>query len=265
MGVKMLQYENILFEKEEGIAVLKINRPEKLNSLNTKALQELEAALNVIDKDSEISVVILTGSGDRAFIAGADIAEMKDKNEEEGRKFAELGHRITAKIEAMGKPVIAAVNGYALGGGCEMAIACDIIIASENAVFGQPEVSLGICPGWGATQRLARWIGIGRAKELIYTGNRIDAKEAEKIGLVNKVVPLEKLMSAAREIANKIASNAPLAVKYAKQAINEGVTQGASTGFKLEAELFGRCFATEDQKEGMGAYLEKRRAKFKGR
>ncbi|MEM2925825.1 MAG: enoyl-CoA hydratase-related protein [Halobacteria archaeon] len=260
-----MQFENILIEKEEGIAILKINRPEKLNSLNSKALQELEAALDLIERDSESKVVILTGSGERAFIAGADIAEMKDKNEIEARKFAELGHRITAKLEAMGKPVIAAVNGYALGGGCEIAIACDIIIASENAIFGQPEVSLGICPGWGATQRLARWIGIGKAKELIYTGNRIDAREAERIGLVNKVVPLEKLMQVAREIGNKIASNAPLAVKYAKEAINEGVYKSITSGFKLEVELFGKCFAAEDQKEGMLAYLQRRKAQFKGR
>jgi enoyl-CoA hydratase len=267
MGIKMFEskmFENIIFERENGIAILKINRPEKLNSLNSKALLELDAALDMIDKDSEIKAVILTGSGDRAFIAGADIAEMKDKSEEEGKKFAEMGHRITAKLEAMRKPVIAAVNGYALGGGCELAIACDIIIASENAVFGQPEVTLGICPGWGATQRLARWIRIGKAKELIYTGDRIDANEAEKLGLVNKVVPLEKLMIAAREIANKIASNAPLAVRYAKQAINEGMIN-ASSGFKLEVELFGKCFATEDQKEGMSAYLQKRKAHFKGK
>ncbi len=261
----MSQFENILVEKEAGIAILKINRPKALNALNSKVMQELEAAIDMIGNDSETRVMILTGGGDRAFIAGADIAEMKDKDEEQGREFAELGQRITGKIEGMDKPVIAAVNGYALGGGCEIAIACDIIIASENAVFGQPEVSLGICPAWGATQRLPRWIGIGKAKELIYTGGRIDAREAERTGLVNKVVPLDRLMQEAKDIASKIAGNGPIAVGFAKRTANEGQLKGAEAGLELEVELFGKCFTTEDQKEGMTAFLQKRKAEYKGR
>ncbi len=258
-------FKNILVEKEAGIAIIEINRPEERNALNLETIAELEKALDAASADSEVRVVILTGAGEKAFASGGDLRELKEMTAIEGRKFAELGHRITRKIEEMEKPVIAAVNGYALGGGCEVAIACDIIIASENAKFGHPEVSIGISPGWGTTQRLPRWVGVARAKEIIFTSDMIDAAEARRMGLINRVVPKGELMKYAREMANKIASKAPVAIKYSKAAIHEGIIEESLKGLAYEIVLFSRCFETEDQKEGMRAFLEKRKPEFKGK
>lgn len=253
--------ENVCVEKQNNIAILKFNRPEVLNALNSEVLVELDEKLEIIKNDKEIYVIIITGSG-KAFVAGADISEMRDKTPDEARQFADLGIKVFRKIELMEKPVIAAVNGFALGGGCELAMSCDIRIASEKAKFGQPEVGLGITPGFAGTQRLSRLVGIAKAKELIFTADLIKSEEAEKIGLVNKVVKHEDLMSEAISMANKIISNAQLAVRYAKTSINRGNETDIETGMEVEKQLFALCFATEDQKEGMTAFLEKRKANF---
>lgn len=259
-----MSYDNLLLKKQDNIAILSFNRPKVLNALNTSVLQELETAINDIEKDEDIYVLIITGEG-KAFVAGADISEMKDKTAEEGRKFGDLGSSVFRKIELMEKPVIAAVNGFALGGGCELSMSCDIRIAGEKAKFGQPEVGLGITPGFAGTQRLARLVGTAKAKELILTANMINAKEAEKIGLVNKVVSQEEVINEALEMAKKIASNGQIAVKYSKAAINRGINCDIDTGNEIEKDLFGLCFATEDQKEGMSAFLEKRKPEFKNK
>ncbi|AKN29570.1 crotonase [Clostridium carboxidivorans P7] len=257
-------YENVVLEKQGHIATLSFNRPRVLNALNSNVLNELDKVLNEIEEDKDIYVVIITGYG-KAFVAGADILEMKDKTPEESRKFAELGLKVFRKIELMEKPIIAAVNGFALGGGCELAMSCDIRIASEKAKFGQPEVGLGIIPGFAGTQRLSRLIGIGKAKELIFTSNLINAVEAEKLGLVNKVVEHDHLMLEAISLAENIVSKAQLAVRYSKTSINRGIESDIETGMSIEKDLFGLCFATEDQKEGMSAFLEKREANFKNK
>ncbi|SHJ59237.1 short-chain-enoyl-CoA hydratase [Paramaledivibacter caminithermalis] len=257
-----MDYKNLLIKKQDDVAILSFNRPKVLNALNTDVLIELEQAIEEIKEDETIDVLIITGEG-KAFVAGADISEMRDKTAEEGRNFGELGARIFRKIELMEKPVIAAVNGFALGGGCELAMSCDIRIAGEKAKFGQPEVGLGITPGFAGTQRLPRLVGLAKAKELIFTGDIIDAKEAEKIGLVNKVVSGEELMDEALKMAKKIASNGQIAVKYSKAAINRGINCDFDTANEIEKDLFGLCFATEDQKEGMTAFLEKRKPMFK--
>jgi len=259
-----MDFKNLLFKKEGNIGILSFNRPKVLNALNTDVLQELDEAIDQIEKDEDIYVVIITGEG-KAFVAGADIAEMKDKTAEEGRRFGELGSKVFRKIELIEKPVIAAVNGFALGGGCELAMSCDIRIAGEKAKFGQPEVGLGITPGFAGTQRLPRLVGSAKAKELIFTGNMIDAKEAEKIGLVNSVAPQEELMEEALKMAKKIASNGQIAVKYSKAAINRGINCDLDTANEIEKDLFGLCFATEDQKEGMDAFLSKRKPEFKNK
>lgn len=259
-----MAFENLLLKKEGNVAILSINRPKALNALNTSVLEELNQAINTIEKDEEIYVVVITGEG-KAFVAGADITEMKDKTPEEAREFANLGLEVFRKIELMEKPVIAAVNGFALGGGCELAMSCDIRVAGEKAKFGQPEVGLGITPGFAGTQRLARLVGAAKAKELIFTGDMISAAEAEKIGLVNKVVSQEELMEKAMDLANKIASKGQLAVRYSKKAINRGIETDIETGMALERELFALCFATEDQKEGMTAFVEKRKPNFKNK
>lgn len=209
-------------------------------------------------------MLIITGEG-KAFVAGADIREMQDKNLSESKKFAELGHEVFRKIELLEKPVIAAVNGYALGGGCELAMSCDIRIAGEKAKFGQPEVGLGITPGFGGTQRLARLVGTAKAKEIIFTTNMINSEEAEKIGLVNKVVPQDELMSETEEMAKKIAAQGQIAVRYSKNAINRGIETDIETGMDIERNLFSLCFTTEDQKEGMKAFTEKRKAEYKNK
>lgn len=259
-----MEFKNLILEKDGKVAVLTINRPNALNALNSETLKELDCAINTISNDDEILTVILTGAG-KAFVAGADITEMKDFNTIEGRKFGILGNRVFRKLENLDKPVIAAVNGFALGGGCEISMACDIRIASEKAKFGQPESGLGITPGFGGTQRLPRLVGMGMAKQLIYTGEIIKADEALRIGLVNKVVEPEKLMEEAKSLANKIVANAPVAVTLCKAAINKGVQCDIDTAIAYESEVFGECFATEDQKEGMTAFVEKRDKCFKNR
>ena len=254
-------FQNLIYRREEGIGILSINRPKALNALNTNLLTELNRAIDMACKDNEVDVLVITGEG-KAFIAGADISEMKSMMAEDARDFSKLGNALFRKIELMEKPVIAAVNGFALGGGCELAMGCDIRIAGEKAKFGQPEVSLGITPGFGGTQRLSRLVGIAKAKELIFTGRIIDAEVAEKIGLVNEVVPQEELMDRAMEMAKKISSASKTAIKYSKAAINRGFETDIETGLDMERDLFALCFATFDQKEGMEAFLQKRKPKF---
>lgn len=257
-----MAYENLLLTKEGNIGVLTINRPDALNSLNSKLLDELNMAIESIEKDEDIYVLIITGEG-KAFIAGADIGEMKNFNYDEARTFAEKGMNLFRKIELLRIPTIAAINGFALGGGCEFCLSCDIRIASERAKFGQPEVSLGITPGFAGTQRLSRLVGGAIAKELIFTGDIIDTRRAEKIGLINKVVPPEYLMAEAFNIASKIVSRGQIAVRYSKEAINKGLETDIESGMEIEKEFFAKCFETEDQKEGMNAFLERRTPSFK--
>lgn len=259
-----MAYTKLIIEKQDNICTVKINNPEALNALNSTILKELDTVFTEIKEDNSIDVVILTGEG-RSFVAGADIAQMSTMNAIEGKAFGELGASVFRKIELLDKVVIAAVNGFALGGGCELAMACDIRIASVKAKFGQPEVGLGITPGFSGTQRLSRLVGLGKAKELIYTADVIVAEEAYRIGLVNKVVAPEALMDESMAMAKKIASKAPLAVRYAKEAINRGIETDIETGISIEADLFGLCFSTEDQKEGMQAFLNKKSADFKKR
>jgi enoyl-CoA hydratase len=261
----MSQYNNLLFEIKGSVGIITLNRPKALNALNSELLQELSSLLDTIGEDKSVQVVIITGSGEKAFVAGADIAEMQSMSAIEGRNFGKIGQAVFNKMESLPQPVIAAINGFALGGGCELAMACDIRIAAEKAKFGQPEVSLGITPGFGGTQRLPRLIGKGRAKELIYTGDIIDAGEAYRIGLVNKVVALDELMSTAQAMAEKILSRAPVAVQLSKAAINEGLNMDLASGVAYEGEVFGLCFATTDQKEGMTAFLEKKKVTFSGK
>ncbi|EIW20378.1 MULTISPECIES: short-chain-enoyl-CoA hydratase [Pelosinus] len=261
----MSQYTNLLFEVKDSIGMITLHRPKALNALNTELLQELSNLLDRIKEDTSIGIVILTGSGEKAFVAGADIAEMQTLTAIEGRNFGKIGQDVFNKLESLPQPVIAAINGFALGGGCELAMACDIRIASEKAKFGQPEVSLGITPGFGGTQRLPRLVGKGRGKELIYTGDIIDAGEAYRIGLVNKVAAPDELMNAAKAMAEKILSRASVAVQLSKAAVNEGLNMDLASGIAYEAEVFGLCFATEDQKEGMTAFVEKRKANFSGK
>lgn len=257
-------YTKLIVEKQKNICTVKINYPEALNALNSSILKELNTVFTEIEEDDSIDVVILTGEG-RAFVAGADISQMSALNAVEGKAFGELGAAVFRKIELLNKVVIAAVNGFALGGGCELAMSCDIRIASSKAKFGQPEVGLGITPGFSGTQRLPRLVGLGKAKELIYTADVIPADEAYRIGLVNKVVEPDVLMSECMVMAQKIASKAPLAVRYSKEAINRGIETDVDTGISIESDLFGLCFSTEDQKEGMQAFLNKRAAEFKKR
>jgi len=258
-------YKNTILEKEPGLAVLIINRPQALNALNYETLQEIKDATLQVSTDNDIKALIITGAGEKAFVAGADIVYMEKLNAIEGREFGALGQAVFASIDNLQKPVIAAINGFALGGGCELAMACDIRLASENARFGQPEVSLGITPGFGGTQRLARLIGSGPAKELIYTGMNIDAREACRLGLVNHVYALDSLLDEARKMARKIISNAPLAVSLSKTAINKGLQTDIDTALAIEADVFGLCFSTQDQKEGMSAFTNKRQANFIGK
>ncbi|MBV7276400.1 short-chain-enoyl-CoA hydratase, partial [Clostridium sp. PL3] len=235
-----MEFKNLILEKEDKIAVITVNRPKALNALNSETLKELDSVIKVIVEDKEILAVVLTGQG-KAFVAGADISEMKDLNAIEGRDFGILGNKVFRRLENMGKPVIAAVNGFALGGGCELSMACDIRIASSKAKFGQPESGLGITPGFGGTQRLPRIVGEGMAKELIFTGKIVDAHEALRIGLVNRVVEPEQLMDEAKTLANTIATQAPIAVKLCKAAINKGMQCDIDTGIAYEAEVFGQC------------------------
>lgn len=250
-----MQY--IKLETEGRVGILTISRPEALNALNTQVLQDLDEAVEAVGENDAIDVVILTGDG-RSFVAGADIGEMKDLSPVEAKKFGDMGNRVFLKLENMGKPVICAINGFALGGGCELAMSCDIRLASEKAKFGQPEVGLGITPGFGGTQRLARIVGVGKAMELIMTARTINAGEAREIGLVNAVYPPDELMAKAKELANMIAAQAQVAVRQSKRCIRKGMQTDIATAVAYEAEAFGLCFATEDQTEGMTAFLEKR-------
>jgi len=261
----MTTYNTLTLEKNEGIGILTINRPKMLNALNQEVLEELSFALDEVDTDFSIRVLIVTGSGTKAFVAGADIKEMKEKNAVEGRIFSSLGNAVFSKLEQLRQPTIAAVNGFALGGGCELALACDIRIGAENAKFGQPEVGLGIVPGFGGTQRLPRLVGIGKAKELIYTGANVAAEEAYRIGLLNKVVAVEALLEETKTVAKKIMRNSHLGVEGSKKAINQGMQMVLQQGLVLESEIFGALFATEDQKEGMAAFVEKRKAQFENK
>ena len=249
---------------DEYICTVQINHPQALNALNTKILHELNRAFTEIEHNNTIRVVIITGV-DKSFVAGADISEMSKFNEREGKAFGELGSDVFRKIELLNKPVIASVNGYALGGGCELAMCCDIRIASEKAKFAQPETGLGISPGFSASQRLPRLVGLGRAKELIFTGEVINAKEAHRIGLVNKVTTPDKLQEETMQMAQTIASKAPLAIRFAKELINRGMDTDIDTGISLEVDLFGRCFDTEDQKNGMQSFLNKEKITFEGK
>jgi len=256
--------ENVLYKVEGEIGIITINRPKALNALNSQTLVELGNVINEVAESKEIKVVIITGSGEKAFVAGADIKEMKDLNALKGKELARLAQKAFSAIENMPQMVIAAVNGFALGGGCELASACDIRLASTKAKFGQPEVTLGITPGFAGTQRLPRLVGKGIAKEMISTGDMIDAQEAYRIGLVNKVYSPEELLPKAIEMASKIASRGPVAVSLSKAAVNDGMNMDTESAYKYEADIFGLCFATEDQKEGMTAFVEKRKAEFKG-
>lgn len=245
--------------KQEGqIGILTVNREKALNALNTDVLKDLDAALDAVDV-AQVRCLILTGAGEKSFVAGADIAQMKDLTCKEAEEFGKYGNEVFLKLENFPIPVIAAVNGFALGGGCELAMSCDIRIASENAVFGQPETGLGITPGFGGTQRLARIIGTGKAKELIYTCSKLKADQACAVGLVNAVYPQAELMEQAMKLAGKIARNAPIAVRASKKAINEGIQTDMATAVGIEAKLFGSCFETKDQKNGMTAFVEKRK------
>jgi enoyl-CoA hydratase len=257
-------YKNLLVEVADGIAVVKINRPQVLNALNRETLQELRQAMQEVGGRKDVRAIILTGEGEKAFVAGADVAEMKTMSPIEALALSRLGHEALGMIEGLTKPVIAAVNGYALGGGLEIALACDFIYASEKAKLGLPEVTLGIFPGFGGTQRLPRLIGQGRAKELIFTGKMIDASEANALGIVNKVFPSDKLMDEVLKTARTIAQNGPVAVSMAKGAVNAGYDEGREAGEAIEMTAWGNAFATHDQKEGMGAFLEKRKPEFKG-
>ncbi len=259
-----MEYENIICEIKNTSAVVTINRPKALNALNLQTLTELHSCLETLGNDEEVAVVILTGGGEKSFVAGADISHMQSLNSIEAASFAKLGHKVARILEDIPQPVIAAVNGFALGGGCELAIACDIRYAADNAKFGQPEVNLGVIPGFGGTQRLPRLIGKGLANELLFSGNIIDAEEALRIGLVNKVFPQNELLDKCLELAETIASRGPLAVRLCKEAVNNGVEMDLNRACQYEADLFALCFASSEQKEGMLAFLEKREPKFKG-
>jgi enoyl-CoA hydratase len=260
-----MNYENLLYEVRDAVAYITFNRPKVLNALNRQTMQELLIALGAAKLDDAVRVVILTGVGEKAFIAGADINELAQQTPVDGKEMSIFGQGVLRILETMGKPSIAAINGFALGGGCELALACSIRLASRNAKLGQPEVKLGILPGYGGSQRLARLCGKGVAHELVLGADMISADEAMRIGLVNHVYEPAELMPAAEALAKKIAANAPLAVQYAMEAIEHGMEMPQEEGLFLEATLFGLCCATEDMKEGTRAFLEKRPAQFKGK
>lgn len=246
----------IVYEQKEAVAVLTISREKALNALNSEVLAELESAVDSIDLET-VRCLVITGAGQKSFVAGADIGEMSTLTKAEGEAFGKKGNDVFRKIEALPIPVIAAVNGFALGGGCELSMSCDIRLASENAVFGQPETGLGITPGFGGTQRLARLIPVGKAKEMLYAGTKIKAPEALALGLVNAVYPSEELLPAAEKLAGRIASNAPIAVRATKKAVNEGLQTDIDTAIAVEEKLFGSCFETEDQQNAMKAFVAK--------
>jgi enoyl-CoA hydratase/carnithine racemase len=260
-----MTYENILVEKKNSIAYVTVNRPKVLNALNMATMEELRTAFHDIKNDAGVRVVILTGAGEKAFVAGADIGELAKHDAVSGKEYTHRGQSVLNLIENLGKPVIACINGFALGGGCEIAMACTLRLASETAKLGQPEVKLGIIPGYGGTQRLPRLVGKGIAMQLVLTGEIITAQEAHRVGLVNEVVAPAELIPRAEAIAQKIIANAPLAVQYAMEAVNKGMEMNLAEGLYLEATLFGVCCATEDKKEGTTAFLEKRQVQFKGK
>ena len=257
--------ENILVERDGGVATLTINRPKVLNALSTQTLDELRRAILALKYDEDVRVVIITGSGDKSFIAGADINELSQQTPIAGRELALRGQHVFDLIENMGKPVIAAINGYALGGGCELALACTIRIAADTAKLGQPEINLGIIPGYGGSQRLSRLVGRGRALELLLTGDQISAAEAYRLGLVNRVVTGANLIGEARKLAQALAAKAPIAVRYIIDAVNKGLQMPLPDAQVFEATLFGLVAATEDMREGTKAFLEKRKPEFKGK
>lgn len=258
-------YQTLIYEKKENIGVLTINRPQRMNAISNELTSELKKFLDEIENDDELRVLVITGAGDKAFVAGADINELVDRDALIGRRVSRQRQEIFSRIENLHVPAIAAINGYALGGGLELALACSIRVCSDKAQFGAPEVKLGIIPGDGGTQRLPRLVGLGRAMEMILTGDFIDAEEAYRIGLVNKIVPHEQLMEKAMGLAKKIASRPPLAVRYAKETVNRSLEGSTVSGFALESFLHALSCTTEDKKEGVSAFLEKRKGKFKGR
>jgi enoyl-CoA hydratase/carnithine racemase len=258
-------FETLLVESKNRIGYVTINRPDKLNALNAKAKAELKQLFESLKTDDNVDIVILTGVGEKAFVAGTDIKELTELDAEKGKAFSAGGQAAFDAIGNLGKPVIAAVNGYALGGGCELALACTVRIAAEGAKFGQPEVNLGVIPGYGGTQRLARLVGKGRAMEMILTGDQIDAQEALRIGLVNKVVPAKELMSAAESLAQKILAKGQVAIRLSLKAVNMSHETNLTDGLALEASLFGVCCGSEDFKEGTKAFLEKRKPNFKNK
>jgi len=260
-----MAYENVLVEKKDGVGYVTINRPKVLNALSIKTVKELTDAFEKLAKDRKVGVVILTGSGEKSFVAGADIPEFAKLKPDGARDYAIRGQKLLNLIERLGKPVIAAVNGYALGGGCEIAMACTMRIASDNASLGQPEVNLGLIPGYGGTQRLPRPGGKGRAYEQILSAKPIDAATAERIGLVNKVVPQAELMATCEKMAKTIAKRGPLAVKYCLEAVDRGLNMSLDDGLALEADLFGLVFGSKDVREGVKAFTEKRKPDFKGK
>jgi enoyl-CoA hydratase/carnithine racemase len=260
-----MAYENILLEKKSSIAYVTVNRPKVLNALNMATMEELRSAFHDIKSDANVRVAILTGSGEKAFIAGADISELAKQDAITGKEYTHRGQSVLSLIENLGKPVIACINGFALGGGCEIALACTMRLASENSKLGQPEVKLGIIPGYGGSQRLPRLVGKGLATQLLLTGEMITAQDALRIGLINEVTAPADLIPRAQAIAQKIIANAPLAVQYTLEAVNKGMEMNLKEGLYLEATLFGLSCATEDKKEGTAAFLEKRPAQFKGK
>ena len=263
----MGSYKTILVEKKNGVAKITLNRPQVLNAINKDVIQDLSLALEDIRKDENVRVVVITGAGDRAFSAGADISMLKEiKTPVEARELTwSAVEKVLKAIESLEKPVVAAINGLALGGGCELAMACDIVVASDKARFGQPEINLGILPGWGGMSRLAMIVGFHKAKELVFTGDMISAEEAEKIGLVNKVVPAEKLNEAVDELVNKLLSKSPIALKLAKEAVNRGPDIDVEAALARDRELFALSVSSEDAKESLSAFLEKRKPVFKGK
>ncbi len=260
-----MELKNTLYEKNEGIAAITINRPDALNALNLETILELSNSLEDAEKDESIRAIIITGAGDRAFSAGADLRMMKGASPVRGAELSGIGQSLTNQVEACSKPVIAAINGYALGGGIELAMACDIRIASETAQIGQPEINVGLIPGWGGTQRLPRLVGKGIAKELIFTGKRIDARTAEHYGLVNMVVPPDQLQTKVKELAVELASKPPIAIRFVKRLVNDSTETHPEAGLMEEAEAFGLVASTEDFNEGVTAFLEKRKPQYKGR
>ncbi|MGB7436758.1 MAG: enoyl-CoA hydratase-related protein [Candidatus Acidiferrum sp.] len=260
-----MSYENLLYEKKDGIAYITLNRPKVLNALNRKTVEELQQVFTDARDDASVRVLILTGSGEKAFVAGADINELAQQTPANGKEFSRFGQSIFHLLETIGKPSICAINGFALGGGCELALCCSIRLASKTAKLGQPEVKLGILPGYGGSQRIARLCGKGTAHELCLTGEMITAEEAQRIGLVNHVYEPAELLPAAEAMAKKIIEKAPFAVKYCMEAIERGVEMPLEEGLFLEATLFGLCCATEDMREGTKAFLEKRAAQFQGK